>query len=104
MWLRGCACGCVAQEHLTSPFPFPALYPVFPWGPAIDGSPLGLLDVPLNLLLSGQFNKVRHGRAAALQLLAVLVDACDSVHRVPCGCRCPRFSGRTRTRGRSSCR
>lgn len=29
-----------------------------PWAMAIDGSPQGLVDVPLNLLKSGAFNKV----------------------------------------------
>ncbi len=29
-----------------------------PWGPAIDGAKVGLLDTPLNLLTKGQFNNV----------------------------------------------
>ncbi len=29
-----------------------------PWGPTIDGSNVGLLDLPLNLLKKGKFNKV----------------------------------------------
>ena len=29
------------------------------WGPAIDESPVGLLDFPLNLMQKGQFNRVR---------------------------------------------
>jgi hypothetical protein len=38
--------------------PNPPLWPVMPWGPTIDGSNVGLLDLPLNLLKKGKFNKV----------------------------------------------
>eukprot|EP00762_Andalucia_godoyi_P002878 ANDGO_04398.mRNA.1 Acetylcholinesterase len=36
----------------------PALFPVMPFGPTIDGSQDGLPDLPLNLVRSGKFNKV----------------------------------------------
>jgi len=36
----------------------PLLYPVMPWGPVIDGSNVGLLDVPLKLLNSNKGNYV----------------------------------------------
>jgi hypothetical protein len=36
----------------------PTLYPLMPWGPAIDGSPTGLPDLPVTLLQRGQYNKV----------------------------------------------
>jgi len=38
----------------------PLLYPVMPWGPVIDGSQKGLLDLPLNLLQQGKANFVPH--------------------------------------------
>ena len=36
----------------------PALSPLFPWGPAIDGADTGLRDLPLALIQRGEFNKV----------------------------------------------
>ena len=36
----------------------PPLYPIMPWGPAIDGTKVGLVDLPIHLLERGQFNKV----------------------------------------------
>ena len=36
----------------------PALAPVMPWGPVIDGTDAGLLDMPLTLLRSGKGNYV----------------------------------------------
>lgn len=36
----------------------PALSPLMPWGPAIDGKPTGTLAMPLALIRAGQFNKV----------------------------------------------
>lgn len=36
----------------------PALWPLMPWGPAIDGSSAGLADVPLNMILRKQWNAV----------------------------------------------
>lgn len=47
----------VEIEQGTAPW-IPKLSPVMPWAMAIDGSPQGLVDVPLNLLKSGAFNKV----------------------------------------------
>jgi len=38
----------------------PLLYPVMPWGPVIDGSSRGLLDLPLTLLQTGKGNYVPH--------------------------------------------
>lgn len=35
----------------------PALTPVMPWGPTIDGT--SLLELPLKSLRAGKFNKVR---------------------------------------------
>ena len=37
---------------------FVALAPLMAWGPAIDGSSVGLQDVPLNLINKGSFNRV----------------------------------------------
>jgi len=34
------------------------LWPIMPVGPVIDGTPVGLLDVPINLVLRGTFNHV----------------------------------------------
>lgn len=51
----------LAQHALTtamSTLPMPTLYPLMPWGPAIDGSPTGLPDLPVTLLQRGQYNKV----------------------------------------------
>jgi len=45
-------------QYVTPGGVIPALWPFMPWGPAIDGSKLGLLDTPLALLTAGQFNKV----------------------------------------------
>jgi len=36
----------------------PKLFPLMPWGPAIDGAKVGLVDLPWNLITSGNFNKV----------------------------------------------
>ena len=36
----------------------PALSPLFPWGPAIDGAASGLRDMPLALIRAGSFNNV----------------------------------------------
>lgn len=36
----------------------PALWPLMPWGPAIDGTKVGIPDQPLKLLQEGKFNKV----------------------------------------------
>jgi len=36
----------------------PTLYPAMPWGPAIDGSPVGLTDTPLSLIKAGKWAKV----------------------------------------------
>ena len=36
----------------------PAFWPLMPWGPAIDGHPSGLLDLPLTLMQQGKFNDV----------------------------------------------
>jgi len=36
----------------------PALYPAMPWGPTIDGTANGLVDVPLRLIQTGTWNKV----------------------------------------------
>ena len=36
----------------------PPLYPLMAWGPAIDGTKQGLLDLPLTLLRQGAFAKV----------------------------------------------
>ena len=36
----------------------PALAPLMPWGPAIDGRPTGTLDMPLERIKAGTFNKV----------------------------------------------
>jgi len=36
----------------------PLLYPVMPWGPVIDKTKVGLLDVPYNLIKTGKYNKV----------------------------------------------
>jgi carboxylesterase type B len=36
----------------------PGLYPVMPWGSTIDKSVKGLMDIPLNVFLSGKHNKV----------------------------------------------
>jgi len=41
----------------TAPF-VPKLWPVMPWGPAIDGTIVGLLDLPLKLIKEGKFNRV----------------------------------------------
>jgi len=38
----------------------PLLYPVMPWGPVIDGSSHGLLDLPLNIMQAGKSNLVPH--------------------------------------------
>jgi len=44
---------------MPSNAPFvPRLWPVMPWGPAIDGTPVGLLDLPLTLIKAGKFNRV----------------------------------------------
>jgi len=37
---------------------YPLLYPVMPWGPCIDGTQQGLLDLPWHLIQKGQFHKV----------------------------------------------
>lgn len=56
--------GGVAAEALRDAFEkvgaawYPQLYPVMPWGPAIDGSPSGLLDTPWNLIQAGKFARV----------------------------------------------
>eukprot|EP01126_Amoeba_proteus_P007379 TRINITY_DN12655_c0_g1_i2.p1 TRINITY_DN12655_c0_g1~~TRINITY_DN12655_c0_g1_i2.p1 ORF type:complete len:316 (-),score=50.38 TRINITY_DN12655_c0_g1_i2:34-981(-) len=47
----------VRQAQLESGF-YPLMYPVFPWGPCIDGSDHGLKDIPYNLIRSGNFSRV----------------------------------------------
>jgi hypothetical protein len=47
-----------APSHLSPPQYLPALAPLMAWGPAIDGSPAGLRDMPLTLIQKGDFNKV----------------------------------------------
>jgi para-nitrobenzyl esterase len=49
--------------HLFGPRPkgakfIPKLFPLMPWGPAIDGSKMGLSDKPLNLIKAGNWAKV----------------------------------------------
>eukprot|EP01127_Copromyxa_protea_P002917 TRINITY_DN12836_c0_g1_i1.p1 TRINITY_DN12836_c0_g1~~TRINITY_DN12836_c0_g1_i1.p1 ORF type:complete len:551 (-),score=77.87 TRINITY_DN12836_c0_g1_i1:96-1748(-) len=46
-----------SRKTVGEPF-YPLLYPVMPWGPAIDKSPYGLLDTPWNLIRAGNFNRV----------------------------------------------
>jgi para-nitrobenzyl esterase len=48
----------VGMHPQLAPTSLPALAPIMPWGPAIDGSPAGLVDMPINLINAGQFNKV----------------------------------------------
>eukprot|EP00055_Hartaetosiga_balthica_P006490 m.20346 g.20346 ORF g.20346 m.20346 type:complete len:548 (-) comp5243_c0_seq1:28-1671(-) len=36
----------------------PPLAPIMPWGPVIDGTQIGLLDRPINLMNAGQFARV----------------------------------------------
>jgi len=36
----------------------PLLFPLMPWGPAIDGSNAGLVDLPWNIIQAGHFNRV----------------------------------------------
>jgi acetyl esterase/lipase len=45
-------------KHLSPPQYLPALAPLMAWGPAIDGSPAGLRDMPLTLISKGEFNRV----------------------------------------------
>ena len=52
-----------AMQRLKLPqelFPryIPAIAPIMPWGPAIDGASVGLPDVPLNMIAKGTWNKV----------------------------------------------
>ncbi len=54
---RHCVC-CLVRSQAGGDNVIPALWPFMPWGPAIDGDKAGLLDVPLNLLTAGSFNKV----------------------------------------------
>jgi hypothetical protein len=48
----------VGLPRSAVPATLPALAPFMPWGPAIDGTSVGLLDVPLSLIKEGKFNKV----------------------------------------------
>jgi para-nitrobenzyl esterase len=49
----------LSRESFTEATDYiPPLYPVMPWGPVIDGSPAGLLDYPLKLILAGKWNNV----------------------------------------------
>lgn len=41
------------QQNLLVGGIIPALWPFMPWGPAIDGTRVGLLDDPLKLIVSG---------------------------------------------------
>jgi len=47
----------IAEHKLAGGY-VPALYPSMDWGVTIDGSDAGLLDVPLNSIKSGNWNKV----------------------------------------------
>jgi hypothetical protein len=49
----------------------PPLAPIMPWGPAIDGTAVGLPDLPLNLITKGTFNKVV-GRLLCVPAAAVV--------------------------------
>jgi len=49
--------------HMFGPRPkdapfIPKLFPVMPWGPAIDGTKVGLMDTPLKLIKAGNWAKV----------------------------------------------
>lgn len=50
--------GAPAALLQSVPVPVPALFPMFPFGPAIDGRPTGMPAMPLSLIHSGRFNKV----------------------------------------------
>jgi para-nitrobenzyl esterase len=46
-----------APNNVDAAF-YPLLYPLMPWGPAIDKTPYGLLDVPMNLIRAGRHSHV----------------------------------------------
>lgn len=46
------------QGGVSGSAPMPALAPIMPWGPAIDGAYTGLLDVPLELMRKGAAARV----------------------------------------------
>ena len=56
------------QLGIPAGTPIPLLCPIFCWGPVIDGSIVGVLDRPLNLMQRGIFNVVPvvMGRVVAL--------------------------------------
>jgi len=46
-------------KHLPkTDIPLPLLYPVMPWGPAVDGTDTALPDVPIKLIRRGEWNTV----------------------------------------------
>jgi para-nitrobenzyl esterase len=48
----------LAAALSVAPAVLPPLGPMFPWGPAVDGTPAGLPNLPIFLLRAGTFNKV----------------------------------------------
>jgi len=51
----------VGMHPQLAPTSLPALAPIMPWGPAIDGSSAGLLDMPINLINVSVWCVVREG-------------------------------------------
>jgi hypothetical protein len=87
--------GLGVPKHLSPPQYLPALAPLMAWGPAIDGSPAGLRDMPLALMQKGDFNKVGKSYFVPMNIAPPPTSSCIAY-------RCPLCWAPTPTRAPSS--